>query len=149
MRIAIPTWQGRVSPVFDTAQRLLVVELHNGDETGRTEQDLGRLFPPQRAVRLKELGVDVLICGAISRPLAGVIAASGIELVPFVSGECPDVLTAYLGGELAQPRFMMPGCCGRGMRRRGRWRGGHGAGRGRGGGMSFDPRDSQTTEDVT
>jgi len=142
MRIAVPTWQGRVSPVFDTAQRLVVVEVQDGSETGRTEEDLGRLLPPQRAVRLKELGVDVLICGAISRPLAGVIAASGVELIPFVSGESADVLLAYLAGELVQPRFMMPGCCGRGMRRRGHWRGGHGTGRGRGRGMGFGPRDA-------
>jgi predicted Fe-Mo cluster-binding NifX family protein len=135
MRIAIPTWQGRISPVFDTAQRLLVVELQDGVEIGRNEEDLGRLLPPQRAARLRELGIDVLICGAISRPLAGVIAASGIELIPFVNGECGDVLGAYAGGELMQPRFMMPGCCGR-ARRRG-WGGGRGGGPGRGRGMGF------------
>jgi predicted Fe-Mo cluster-binding NifX family protein len=127
MRVAIPVWQGRVSPVFDSAQRLLIVDLADGAEAGRSEQALSEVFPPQRAAHLSRLGVEVLICGAISRPLAGMVAASGITLVPFVSGECEEVLAAYLGGRLPSPHFLMPGCCGRGPR----WRGGFGHGRGR------------------
>ncbi|MBN1917691.1 MAG: NifB/NifX family molybdenum-iron cluster-binding protein [Verrucomicrobia bacterium] len=136
MRIAVPTWQGRVSPVFDTAQRLLVVKTQNGSETERTEEDLGSLPLPRRASRLRELGVDVLICGAISRPLAGLIAASGTTLIPFVSGECEEVLSAYLGGRLPSPHFLMPGCCGRGPG----WRGGFGRGRGRRRGQEQGPQ---------
>lgn len=128
MRIAIATWQGRISPVFDTARRLLLVDAENGTEAGRSEKALPQAFPPQRVARLKELGIDVLICGAISRPLAGVIAASGIVLVPFISGETDQVLTAYLHKELPSPQFMMPGCYGRGPGPG--W--GHGMGRGRG-----------------
>ena len=109
MRLAIPTWQGRVSPVFDSAQRLLIVDAADGSETGRSEEGLGSGLLPQRVARLKELGVDVLVCGAISRPLAGMIAASGIVLVPFISGECDEVLAAYLCGRLADPRFLLPG----------------------------------------
>jgi predicted Fe-Mo cluster-binding NifX family protein len=132
MKIAIPTWQGRVSPVFDTAQRLLLVDAENGTEVARSEVALQHAFSPQRAARLKQLGVDVLICGAISRPLAGVIAASGIALMPFMSGETDQVLAAYLSKKLPSPQFMMPGCWahehgpgwGFGM--------GHGRGRGRG-----------------
>ena len=136
MRIAIPTWQRRVSPVFDSARHLLVVEVDGAAEAGRSEEPLPEVFPPQRAARLKELGIDVLICGAISRPLAGMIAASGIVLVPFISGEADQVLAAYLHEELPRPEFMMPGCwChgpgpGRGF---GRGRG-RGRGQGRGGG---------------
>ena len=134
MRLAIPTWQGRVSPVFDSAQRLLIVDAADGSETGRSEEGLGSGLLPQRVARLKELGVDVLVCGAISRPLAGMIAASGIVLVPFISGECDEVLAAYLRGEIPSPQFLMPGCCGqgRGWRHRGRGRGGRGLGRGSG-----------------
>jgi predicted Fe-Mo cluster-binding NifX family protein len=132
MRLAIPTWQRRVSPVFDTAQRLLIIDAADGSETARSEEDLRPVLPPQRVARLKELGVDVLICGAISRPLAGMIAASGIVVVPFIGGECDEVLAAYLDGRLPSPRFLMPGCCGpgRGWRHRGRGRAGRGFGAG-------------------
>ena len=126
MKIAIPTWQGRVSPVFDSSQQMLVVDVSDGAEIGRSEQPLRGDLPPQRAACLSRLGVDVLICGAISRPLAGMIAASGITLMPFVSGECDEVLGAYLRGELPSPQFLMPGCCGGRRRRRAR----HGRGRG-------------------
>jgi predicted Fe-Mo cluster-binding NifX family protein len=128
MRLAIPTWQGRVSPVFDAAQRLLIVDVADGSEVARSEKDLRAAFPPQRVARLKELGIEVLICGAVSRPLAGMIAASGIVLVPFIGGECDEVLAAYLDGQLPSPRFLMPGCCGpgRGWRHRGHGRGGRG-----------------------
>jgi predicted Fe-Mo cluster-binding NifX family protein len=129
MRIAIPTWQGRVSPVFDTAQQLLIVEAADGVETGRHVEALRQEMAPQRAARIRELGIDVLICGAISWPLADMVAAAGVELVPFVNGECDHVLAAYLGGRLPSPQFLMPGCCGR---RRGRGFGpGGGMGRGR------------------
>ena len=135
MRVAIPVWQGRVSPVFDSARRLLVVDFADGAETGRSEQPLNEAFPPQRAARLKQLGIEVLICGAISRPLAGMIAASAITLLPFMSGECEEVLAAYLQGGLPSPRFLMPGCCGRGPG----WHGGFGHGRGRGRGQGRGP----------
>jgi predicted Fe-Mo cluster-binding NifX family protein len=128
MRIAIPTWQGRVSPVFDTAQQLLIVEAADGVETGRHVEALRQEMAPQRAARIRELGIEVLICGAISWPLADMVAAAGVGLVPFINGECEQVLTAYLADRLPSPQFLMPGCCGRG-----RGRGfGPGAGMGRG-----------------
>jgi predicted Fe-Mo cluster-binding NifX family protein len=124
MKIAIPTWQGRISPVFDSATLLLVVELADGAEVGRSEERLTEVLPPQRVARLKELGVDVLVCGAVSRPLAEMITASGIALVPFISGEADVVLGAYLSNKLPSPQFVMPGCWGRGP--------GWGSGMGRG-----------------
>lgn len=129
MRVAIPTWDGRVSPVFDAAQRLLIVDVSAGAELNRSEEWLREQLPPQRVARLNELGVDVLVCGAISRPLAGMIAASGITLVPFVSGECDEVLAEYLKGGFPSPRFLMPGCCGRRHRRRAGFGWGRGHGR--------------------
>jgi len=132
MKIAIPTWNGHVSPVFDTAQRLLVVDVADGAETKRSEHRLREQLLPQRVARLNQLGVEVLICGAVSRPLAGMIAASGIVLVPFISGECEQVLSAYLKGQLPSPQFLMPGCGGPRHRRHGGFGRGRGRGRGHG-----------------
>jgi predicted Fe-Mo cluster-binding NifX family protein len=132
MKIAIPIWQDRVSPVFDSAGLLLVVELADGAEVGRSEERLTEVLPPQRVARLKELSVDVLICGAVSRPLADMIASSGIALVPFISGESDVVLGAYLSNRLPSPQFMMPGCWGRGPGRGFGMGRGPGPGRGRG-----------------
>ena len=130
MKIAIPVWNDCVSNVFDFAHRLLLVGIENGREVNRSEVELKAESLPQRAGSLKNLGVDVLICGAISRALTTMITASGIQVLPYVTGGVDDVLGAYLTGQLAKPQFSMPGCWpgaregfGRG-RRRCRWRGG-------------------------
>jgi len=130
MKIAIPVWNGFVSSVFDFAHRLLLVDIENGKVVNRSEIDLKAQSLPQRAGGLKNLGVDVLICGAISRALADMIAASGIQVLPFVTGRVAEVLQAYVTGQLVQPQFAMPGFWpgarkGFGRWRRGcRWRGG-------------------------
>ena len=67
MKVAVPVWQGRVSPVFDVAGQLLLVELVEGVETSRREHRLPDAEPQQRAVQLSELQVETLICGAISQ----------------------------------------------------------------------------------
>jgi len=121
MRVGIPVFNDRISPVFDTARRLLLVDIEQGQEIGRSEAALVRTSMPLRASRVKELQVDVLLCGAISRPLAQMISALGVTLVPFLAGEVDRALAAYLDGQLPSPQFLMPGCCGKRLRcRRGR-----------------------------
>jgi len=122
MRFALPIWQSRVSPVFDTAGKLLVVDADDGREVARTEETIGSLLQPYKVQRLCELGVQALICGAISRPLACLVAQSGIALVPWIAGDVEEVVRGYLKGRLPEPRFLMPGA-GRCRRRRGGGRG--------------------------
>ena len=130
MKIAISIYNNSVSNVFDFATHLLLVDIENGKDTNRSEVALESQLLPQRASQLKNLEVDVLVCGAISRVLANMITASGIQLFPYVTGRVDDVLQAYLAGQLVQPQFTMPGCWlgarkGFGRRRRGcRWQGG-------------------------
>ena len=118
-----------ISNVFDFAHRFLIVDIENGKEANRAEVALESRTLPQRAGQLKSLGVDVLVCGAISRVLANMVTASGIQLLPYVTGRFNDVLQAHLNGQLVQPQFTMPGCWpgarrGFGRRRRGcRWQG--------------------------
>jgi predicted Fe-Mo cluster-binding NifX family protein len=142
-KAAFSVWDERIAPVFDVARQLLLVEGVGGgiiSETGKTFDDD---FYLRKALILADLGIDVLICGAISRPLAEAVAAYGIRVIPFVAGEVHEVKGAWLSGRLDTRRFAMPGCCGR---RRG-WktaevemeeyvmRGNNCGGRGRGGGM--------------
>jgi len=130
MKIAIPVWNGFVSNVFDFAHKLIVVDIEDGKETGRSEVELKDKSLPTRTNKLKDLRVDVLICGAISQALAQMVTASGIQLLPYVTGRADEVLQAYITGVLVQRRFAMPGCWpgarkGFGRRRRGcQWRGG-------------------------
>jgi len=110
MKVAVPTWQGRVSPVFDVARRLLVVEYQNGTERDRTETAITSTTLVDRAKDVSKLGVDVLVCGAISRPLEQLLIAEGVEVIPQTCGDVNEVLAAFQAGQLNRPAFVMPGC---------------------------------------
>lgn len=131
MNIAIPIWNDRVSTVFDFAVRILLVEIKNDKEISRSQILLESQSLSQRVGQLKKLNVDILICGAISRELAGLAKTSEIQVLPYITGSVNDILDAYRTGQLAQPQFAMPGCWpgarkGFGRRQRGcRWRAGN------------------------
>ena len=116
MRVAIAQWQGRVSPVFDVAAKMLIVEFTNGVEQSRTEAPCGTEEPRARASVLSNAKVDVLICGAISRSFLDAISNSAIEVIPQICGQVENVLKAFVEKRLQQEEFFMPGCCG--LRRR-------------------------------
>lgn len=113
MLVAIPIWQGRVSPVFDVAGQVLLIELEESVEKSRREQLLPDEGPDRRVDRIAEQGVGTLICGAISRLLESLLVARGIHVIPQVCGSVDEVLDAFNAGELHDERFAMPGCCGR------------------------------------
>lgn len=122
-KVGIPVWGDGVSTVFDFASRLVVAKVEGTREVHRAEVPLLPGKPTSRARRLVEQGVSVLICGAISRPLAALVSSAGIQIIPFVSGPVDRVLAAYLAGELARGGFLLPGYS-PGARRR--WRHGRG-----------------------
>jgi predicted Fe-Mo cluster-binding NifX family protein len=124
MRIAIPTWRGRVSPVFDAAGKLLLVDAQDGREVRREEAAIGPSDLAARANRVAELGTSVLICGAISQPLEALLASAGVQVIPQVCGPAEEVLRTFMAGQLTEQAFLMPGCCGRRRRFRHRHRGG-------------------------
>jgi len=119
MRVAIAVFDGRISPVFDAAGKLVLVDIENGREIRRTEQVVEEADLGPRASRVAGLGANVLICGAISRPLEAMLLSAGVEVIPQACGQWEDVLRAFLSGRLTEQAFMMPGCCGRRRRFRG------------------------------
>ena len=117
MKIALPVWKDNVSSVLDFAEKLLLVELEDGLEIGRNEIVFTEQSTPERAVKLRQLGVNVLICGAISRQLAYMLSSSGINVLPFTTGSVEQILKAYMTGNLNLPQYTMPGGCWKGARR--------------------------------
>jgi len=69
MRIAIPQWQGRVSPVFDVAGNLLLIDVDNGEESRREQHRLLGGDPLARVAELLAVRPEILICGALSKPV--------------------------------------------------------------------------------
>lgn len=126
MLIAIPHFQGRVSPVFDVASRLTVVRVKGRVETERRGVTLFEAQPDAITRSVVELGVEVLICGAISQTLERMLHHAGVRVVAQVCGEVEAVLQAFLRRTLDAPEFGLPGCfrppSGRGSRQAGRRR---------------------------
>ena len=123
MVVAVTIWNGRVSPVFDTASRLVLVEF-DGDKQGEpVEYPVLEGGPAARVDLMTGLGVSTLICGGISSRTAMLVERAGITLVPWISGNIEEVLEAFGNGILGEDGFQMPGC-GQGRRRRYGGRGG-------------------------
>ena len=109
MKIAVTVWGNRISPVFDSARTVLVAEVKDNKVVEKRHESIDRDLSPVPET-LKDMGVSVLICGAISRIPANLIISSGITLIPFVTGNAAQVLTMYLNNDPVPPSCFMPGC---------------------------------------
>jgi len=114
MKAAFAAWDNRIAPVFDVVRQIHLVEAEAGEVLSETQELLADNLPVQKALRLAELGIATLVCGAISRTLHEMVAANGIRVIPFVAGDLREVIQAWLTGRLDWNAFAMPGCGGRG-----------------------------------
>jgi len=137
MRVAIPHWEDRISPVFDVALNFLLIDIKGGREIRREQRRLSATDQFARVNEFLSFGAETLICGAISASAETRLAAAGVQVIGFICGMVDEVLAAYLNNKLVNSAFAMPGCQ-RWRRREGEIgmpRGfGIGAGMGRGGG---------------
>lgn len=115
MKIALSVWKDCISTVFDAADQLVVLEKDGDGALKSTPFRLNSADGASRARQLKEMKIDVLICGAISRPQEAAITASGITVHPFVRGPVQEIIAAYESGQLHTAAFALPGCRGRGF----------------------------------
>lgn len=111
MHAAFSIWEERIAPVFDVAHTVYLAEVADGELVSGQEVQLPAGPAAYRAIQLVGLGVELLVCGAISRPLLATLNAYGIQVVSFVAGDVQQVLAAWLKGELQRDRFAMPGYC--------------------------------------
>ena len=117
MIVAIANWQGSISPVFDVSDRLCLIEFENGVELKRNSISLRERNTFARAKEMSGLGINLLICGAISQVLETTLTNSGIRVVGFMCGKIETVLTAILRDQFTESLFM-PGCTGRRQKHR-------------------------------
>ena len=116
-KAAFAIWKNRIAPVLDVARHLHLVEAESGRIIRETEASLGDELLSRKALDLAEHRIDVLVCGAISRPLQEMVAAFGIRVIPFIAGDLNEVVQAWVTGGSDWSAFAMPGCRGRGRRR--------------------------------
>jgi len=98
--IAIPLFGTRVSPRLDCAQNILLVITNNGvaerDETVR----ILPTNPIEKIRMLNQLGVEIIICGGLTKFYRRMIEKYGISLISNVYGEASEILSQYLKGKL-------------------------------------------------
>ena len=122
MKAAFVVWQERIAPVFDTARQAVIVTMDEGGRAMTRMEPLTGPTPGHDLMRLRDMGVDTLVCGAMSRPMQQAAAACGLRVIPFVAGETQAMISAWQQGRLEHGRFAMPGCRGRRQRRKRRRR---------------------------
>ena len=120
MRIAIPLWNDSVSPVLDTAEHLVVVDIDRETVLSRHEITLAGGGPRENAGIIAS-HADMLVCGAISRPMYSCLTSLGVDVHPWTMGNVESIIRIFTKGDTPGPEFVMPGC---GQKRRGRC--GHG-----------------------
>jgi predicted Fe-Mo cluster-binding NifX family protein len=109
MKVAVAHWQGRISPVFDVADRLFLLDVEDGREINRESLRLASRNPFLRTKELSEIGLNVLLCGAVSLTLEKALIGAGIRVIGFLGGELETIINAFLAGNLSDGRDRKPG----------------------------------------
>jgi predicted Fe-Mo cluster-binding NifX family protein len=110
MKTAFAVWNHRIAPVFDTARQIHLVEVKSGRVVSEADESLPDDPERGKGLRLADLGVDTLVCGAISHSVQGAVMAYGIRVIPFVAGDLHEVIQTWLSGGGEMEKFAMPGC---------------------------------------
>ena len=110
MKVALSVWGKRISPVLDSTRMLLIADIRNHRVNGKDFEPFDFESPFSRDAKLDDLGVRVLICGAVSNFFANLIETYGIQIISFITGTVDEVLDAYVGGTFSITKFRMPGC---------------------------------------
>ncbi|MDQ7033189.1 MAG: NifB/NifX family molybdenum-iron cluster-binding protein [Desulfonauticus sp.] len=136
MKVGFTVWQSRIAPVFDVSRKLEVIEIEDGAIV-KTEQVILAPFADEFCIekvkQIEQLGINTLVCGAISRFVWEFLIQRRIKVIPFIAGSIEEVKAAFLANQLeGNNLFAMPGCFKPKQRR---WyMPGQGQGRGMGGG---------------
>jgi predicted Fe-Mo cluster-binding NifX family protein len=109
MKVAVTVWEDSVSTVCDFCGSLLIFDIEANEARNPLPFTFKTQMWPARVNRLKDLGVGVLLCGAVSRPLERLLATAGIEVIAWLCGSVEEVIRAYLDGGLSDTRFILPG----------------------------------------
>ncbi len=108
-RVAIPLWLGRISPVFDTAARIYIVEF---DQARHVVRKSIEMLPGGFNNRIKLFSnrhIDTILCGAISRNMKNRLNWVGICVRSNLSGEAIELIKSYAQGPDNLGGFLQPG----------------------------------------
>ena len=121
MKVAVPVHRDRISPLFDTARQVLLVEIQGGTELGRSCVELPGTGMSEQVRSLVAAGAEALVCGAISGRVLRELLRRQLRVWPGVAGETEEVISALVNPGFPDESLRMPGCRRRGGQTRHRW----------------------------
>jgi len=118
--VAIPVFDERISPLLDVSERFVLFEVKDCTVAQRIVVSINAVNERSRIQKLKELGVAVIISGAVSRYLSHIIMENGIRHIPWISGPVDAAIESFLNNTL---HSVLPenGSCGGMIRKRKRF----------------------------
>jgi predicted Fe-Mo cluster-binding NifX family protein len=121
--VAVPVNNSSQVTALDFCTSVIVIIIEDGRVTTTRTVAANEALPSLRANRLKEMQVNVVLCGAISDPLSMMLWHCGIKVYPGLTGNAEGLVGAYIENKLAgfQAPDFRPGfrrSCGCGNRRR-------------------------------
>jgi predicted Fe-Mo cluster-binding NifX family protein len=104
--IAITNWNDIVSPLYDASCCLVIVRPGGAREV----VDVRKLSLIDKADLCAREGVEVVICGAISKPGSAMLVDKGITVHSWIRGPVDEVIAAFRNKVDLRTSYAMPGC---------------------------------------
>ncbi len=117
MKIAIPVFQTKISPRFDSAQSVLLLRVQDDKIVTREELPMTGWSLSAKRKEMFEQDVDTLICGGIDYESMQYLVSGGINVYSWITGEIEDAVTRFI--EKGLESGIILGARGR---RKGQWR---------------------------
>ena len=100
LKIAIPAFHTNISPRFDQTQAFVLLETKDGNVVARKDLKTGGWSASRKMKKLVDLGVHILICGAIDRASLEYLSFNGLNIYSWVTGEVDDAIACFLGNRM-------------------------------------------------
>ena len=96
MKVAIPMFKDRISPLFSTAPEALLVQTEGGRVCASWKINLARLSPTERRVKFLGLGIEALFCGGIDEATRRWFERQSIHVEDNRMGNAMEILERHL-----------------------------------------------------
>lgn len=103
MKIAVTYNNGVINQHFGKTQYMKIYETNDAKEIQRVHlEGMGKHSHHGIAGYIKEIGVDVLICGGLGQGAVDSLESAGITIYAGNEGNCDSAVIKFLAGEMEQ-----------------------------------------------
>ena len=110
--IALPVFEERISPLLDVSEKFVIYEINDKKITQKAIVNINATSERVRIEKLRDIGVSLIISGAVSRYLSYIITECGLKHIAWASGPVDEVINLYLNNTLVTSRPASGSCGG-------------------------------------